>query len=238
MVMPRQLPLNIRLRDEATFDNFWVGESTANVSLVAALRALAGPGTGEPFLYLWGRTGSGRSHLLQAACHGAREQGLQSQYLPLAELAEAEPAALLEGLEEVDLLCLDDLQQVLGQRPWDEALFHLYNRLRERQGRLVLAAGSAPRELPLQVLADLRSRLAATAVYRVQPLDDGEKALALQWRARRRGLEMSDEVALYILQRGSREPRDLFDCLEQLDRLSLAEKRRLTIPFVRAALEA
>lgn len=233
---PRQLPLNIRLRDEATFDNFWVGDSLARASAVAALRAMAAGTSPDTFLYLWGPSGSGASHLLQAAC----QEVTASQYLPLAELVNATPADLLEGLDQVPLLCLDNIEAVAGRGDWDEALFHLYNRVREGGGRLVVTGPCAPRDLPDQcpgLLPDLQSRLAWGAVYRLEVLDDREKSLALQWRARRRGFELGEEVAQYLLSRSSREPRDLFDCLDRLDCLSLAEKRRLTIPFVRAALE-
>lgn len=235
MVHPRQLPLNIRLQDEATFDNFWVGGNVANVQVISALQMLSSAAPGERFVYLWGRSGAGLSHLLQAACHHAEAAGLRSLYLPLGELAVLDPQAVLEDLEQLDLLCLDDLQEVVGERHWDMTLFHLYNRMREAGTCLLVSARCAPRELRSS-LADLQSRLAWGTVYRLEALDDGDKQRALQWRARQRGMDMSDDVAQYILLRSSREPRDLFASLDQLDRLSLVEKRRLTIPFVREAL--
>jgi DnaA family protein len=235
MAQPRQLPLNVRLNDEATFDNFWVGQQTANLQVTSALHTLSSARPEEHFIYLWGRSGVGLSHLLQAACHHAEAVGLRCQYLPLQELVALDPRGVLEDLEQLDLLCLDDLQAVVGRSDWDTALFHLYNRMREAGKCLLVAARCAPRELATS-LADLQSRLAWGTVYRLEALDDGDKQQALQWRARKRGMEMSDEVAQYILLRGSREPRELFACLDRLDRLSLVEKRRLTIPFVREVL--
>lgn len=235
MAPARQLPLNIRLSDEATFDNFWVGDQGGNKQVIGALQALGSARPEERFLYLWGRSGAGLSHLLQAACHHGAAAGLRSQYLPLQELAALDPVGVLEDLEQLDLLCLDDLQAVVGKGDWDRALFHLYNRMREAGTRLLVSARCAPRELTVS-LADLQSRLAWGTVYRLEALDDGDKQRALQWRARKRGMDMGDEVAQYILLRGSREPRELFACLDHLDRLSLVEKRRLTIPFVRQVL--
>jgi len=236
MTRSRQLPLNVRLNDDATFDNFWVVEGTPNAQALVALQSLARGGSPEYFVYLWGRSGAGLSHLLQAACHQSETSGLRSQYLPLRELKEVDPVGLLEGLEALDLLCLDDLSQVVGNPVWDEALFHLYNRLREAGNALLVSANCSPRDLTTG-LADLQSRLAWGTVYRLEALDDREKQQALQWRARKRGMNMSDEVAEFILNRFSREPRELFDCLDRLDRLSLVEKRRMTLPFVRGALE-
>jgi len=235
MAQSRQLPLNVRLNDDATFDNFWVAEGTANAQVLTALQTLAKGRLPEHFVYLWGRSGSGLSHQLQAACHEAETSGLRSQYLPLQELKEEDPVGLLEGLEQLDLLCLDDLSQVVGNAVWDEALFHLYNRLRDAGNYLLVSASCAPRDLATG-LADLHSRLAWGIVYRLEALDDREKQRALQWRARKRGMDMSDEVAQFILHRSSREAGELFNCLDRLDRLSLVEKRRLTIPFVREVL--
>lgn len=235
MTQSPQLPLNMRLNDDATFDNFWVGEGAANAQVLGVLQNLGKGQLPEHFVYLWGRSGAGLSHLLQAACHQAETSGLRSQYLPLQELKGVDPSGLLEGLEQLDLLCLDDLSQVVGNAVWDEALFHLYNRLRDAGKYLLVSASCAPRDL-IAGLADLQSRLAWGTVYRLEALDDLEKQRALQWRARKRGMDMSDEVAQFILNRSSREPRELFACLDRLDRLSLVEKRRLTIPFVREAL--
>lgn len=244
-MQPRQLSLNVRLNDEATFDNFWVKPGSTNAQVLRDLQAFSAGQLAETFLYLWGSQGSGRSHLLQASCHQVLLSGGRSQYLPLEELAGEElagdelaglsPDAVLEGLDEMDLLCLDQIDAVLGLAGWEEALFHLYNRLRERGGRLLISAPCGPQELKTS-LADLHSRLAWGVVYRLEALEDPEKAQALQWRARKRGMEMSDEVAQFILKRSSRSPEALFACLEQLDRLSLVEKRRLTIPFIKRIL--
>lgn len=238
MTVNQQIPLNIYLDDNATFANFFVGEKSANRQILSALQKLCDNDANQlldSFLYLWGSAGAGLSHLLQAACHDAQARGMQSQYLPLVELAGFEPEALLEGLEHLDLVCIDDLQQVVGRPGWDEAIFHFYNRARERRIRVLISAKCAPRDLA-SPLSDLVSRLASGITYRVEAMDDLEKQQALQRRALSRGLEMSDEVARFILSHGSREPRDLFDCLEKLDRKSLAEKRRLTIPLVKEIL--
>src|SRR5690606_11766507 len=114
---PMQLPLGIKLRDEATFDNYYGGP---NGTLVAALQELADPARTpeERCVYLWGAAGSGRSHLLQAACHRMAEAGALAMYLPLSELMD-HGAQLLDGMEEVDLLCLDDLEVLAGHAEWE-----------------------------------------------------------------------------------------------------------------------
>lgn len=222
----QQLTLRIGLREGATFANFVAG---ANAAAVAAL--MRGD---EPFIYVWGPAGSGKSHLLQAACHGTAAGGATVAYLPLADLGDA-GVAVLEGLEQVSLVCLDDLQAVAGDGAWEEALFHLYNRLRESGTRLLVSAEAGPLHCGV-MLADLRSRLGWGPVYQLQPLDDAGKLEVLRRHARGRGMELPEEVALYLLRHCPRDMHALCALLERLDQASLAAQRRLTIPFVRALI--
>ena len=229
---PVQLPLGIKLRDEATFDSFHAGP---NAAVVAAVRALAAPGDGAVSqIYLWGPTGSGRSHLLQAACHEAAGAGSLAMYLPLEEVL-AHDASIFEGMEQFDLLCLDQLEVIAGDPAWEEALFHLYNRLGEHGGKLLVAATAAPRPLGIG-LADLASRLGWGLVFQLHPLTDEDKQQMLQLRASLRGLQLSDDVARYILSRGARGMGELFEVLERLDQASLQAQHRLTIPFVKRVM--
>jgi len=228
---PSQLPLGVELRDDATFANYFPGD---NASLVAHLNAQLDE-DGEPFLYLWGGEGVGCSHLLQAACHHADARGKRALYLPLDTLGHF-PPDILEEPERLDLLAIDDLQRVIGRKRWEEALFHGFNRLRDAGKRLVIAADRSPRQLDVK-LPDLASRLTWGMVFHVQPLDDAQRLGALQLRARMRGMQLPDEVARYILHRGPRQLDRLSDILARLDRASLSAKRKLTIPFVKQALE-
>lgn len=230
---PMQLPLSVKLRDEATFDNYYQGPNSA---VLAAVQVLADP-LQEPVercVYVWGAPGSGRSHLLQAACHSMAEAGALAMYLPLPDVLDHGPL-LLDGMEEVDLLCVDGLEALVGHAAWEEALFHLYNRIQQRQGRLLVAAAAAPRVLGLH-LPDLASRLGWGLVFHLQALDDQDKQKMLKLRAERRGLHLPDEVARYILSRGARGMGELFAALEQLDQASLQAQHRLTIPFVKRVM--
>lgn len=226
-----QLSLSIGLRDDATFANFL---SADNTPAIAALQAQI-RGCGENFQYLYGGEDSGKSHLLQAVCHLSDELGLRSVYLPLEELALLSPD-LLDGMEDLDLVCIDDLHLVAGRKKWETALFHFFNRMRDAGRYLVISADAAPGQLGVK-LPDLASRLAWGVTLSLQNLTDEQKNDALKLRARERGLELTDEVARYILHRGPRTLRELFDMLARLDHASLMAKRKLTIPFVRETLQ-
>ena len=223
MTRQQQLLLPIGLRDSATFDNFLPGENQA------ACHALTS--RAQPFVYLWGEAGTGKTHLMQAACHQEEVCGGRAIWLPLAEMVQHDPA-LLDGLEQMSLVCLDDLQVLCGEAAWQQAVFHLYNRIRDAGQRMLAAGDNTPGCLGLD-LADLSSRISWGPVYQLQPISDADKIQAMCLRAEQRGMSMPQEVASYLLNHGPRDMHRLFALLEQLDKHSLLEQRRLTIPFVR-----
>ena len=230
---PLQLPLGVRLRDDATFANYYPGANAAALGYVECL-CEADAGWTEPLIYLGGADGVGRSHLLQAACLRFEQRGELAVYLPLGEVVDHGPA-LLDNLEQCELVCLDDLDAVAGRADWEEALFHLFNRLRDAGRRLLLSASASPRELAIG-LPDLQSRLSLALVFQLQQLSDEDKLRALQLRASRRGLHLNDEVGRFILTRGARSMSALFELLEHLDQASLQAQRKLTIPFLKETL--
>ncbi|WP_019563473.1 DnaA regulatory inactivator Hda [Thioalkalivibrio sp. ALMg13-2] len=229
----RQLPLDLRLRDASRFASFYPGGNRLARDAVEALSI--GTGMTEPQILLHGPAGLGKTHLLQAACHQGHERGEPVAYLPLAELVTAPPLAVLDGLERARLVALDDLDAVVGQGDWDEALFGLLNRLRDGGCRVLLAAAHAPDGLGSR-LPDLTSRLAWGPVFRIQAPEEEDLKRILAQRAVLRGLELPEAVAEYLLRHYRRDLVALLELLDRLDLAALAEQRRLTIPFVRDQL--
>lgn len=223
-----QLPLGVQLSDAASFETYYAGP---NAEAVVALRA-ALAGSGPPLLFLFGPPAAGKTHLLQALTRAAAA-GSACAYLPLARLRTdgADPAEALEGLDQADLVCLDDLDAVLDDASWPLALLRLLDRVRAHGGRCVVAAAAPPERLALP-LADLRTRLAAAAIYGLRPLTDDDRAQLLLERARSRGLELPPDAARYLLSRLPRDAGSLVTALERLDRDLLSARRRLTLAFV------
>ncbi len=228
--MMQQLPLGVRLRPASTFETFI---SASNEAAVAALR-LRASGQEAATLWLWGPAGSGRSHLLQAACAAAGAAGRRAAYLPLGD-ADVEPEQLY-GLEELDLVCVDDVGVVGERAEWQRPLFTLYQGLRERDRQLVLAAGASPLAVRFP-LADLASRLRAAEVWQIRPLPEAAQGEALVARAAVLGLALPGETLVYLQRRLPRDFAALCDVLERLDAAALAAQRPLTVPFVRAVLD-
>jgi DnaA family protein len=229
--MTAQLPLALDLRHAPGLDDFIVGRNRALLEQLH--RAL--DDNGEHLIFISGPTGSGRSHLLLGQCNAAEQAGLRCAYLPLREHPSLTPT-MLEGMEQFDLLAIDDVDAIAGEVDWETGLFNLFNRCRDNHRRLVFSATSGPAALPIR-LPDLRSRLSWGLTIALHPLDDDGRHQLLQLLAERRAMRLPDDVARYLLERASRHPRDLVELVGRLDRASLAEKRHLTIPFVRACLE-
>lgn len=227
-----QLSLGVSLSDQATFANFYADPH--NLSVLAALQQFS-VAEGDSNLLIWGNAGCGLTHLLQACCHRAFEVGVPIQYLPLAELKEYVPEEIFEGVELFDLVCLDDVHAIAGDLNWEQAVFHLYNRLRDSGRRLLVASHQSPANLSFS-LPDLRSRLLGSVVFHLHGLSDEGKAAALGRRAKNRGMNMSDESLRFILARAPRDTHGLFELLDLLDKTSLQQQRRLTIPFIKSVL--
>lgn len=259
--MPQQLSLPVQLNDDATFANFFTdfvvqssvddsGDShtssivsptpnftTPNQAIGIALAVnslrLIVDGHGDMVTYLWGSRGSGVSHLLQAACHEGASSGASVQYLPLSDVRQFSPDELLQGLESLSLLCIDDVQLIAGNTQWEQALFHLFNRLREMGGRLLVGANQPVRTLSI-TLDDLRSRLSWGVALYLPTADDEGLQQIIQFRAKQRGITLDDAVAKFLLSRAVRDTHGVMACLDQLEVASLQEKRKLTIPFLKS----
>lgn len=228
--MNKQLALAIKLNDEATLTDFnWQNNELIEQQLYSMLHH-----NGDRLLYLWGPRGSGKSHLLQACC---QEVSINQSaiYLPLSILKEWGPQTI-EGLEDQDLICIDDIEVIAQNAAWEEALFHLYNRIKDAENNLLIITGSQPpAQLPIN-LPDLRSRLGWGLVLQLHELSDEEKINTLKVHALTRGFDLSDSVAQFLLTRCSRNMYDLHQLLNRLDDASLAAQRKITIPFVKEVL--
>ena len=228
---PTQYTLAVTLPDDETLQSFYGAKDSPAVQYIEQFLQ---PGPPQLPLYLFGASGSGKSHLLYAACVQAQELGLTSQLLALDDFRQYSPR-LFDGLEQLDLVCLDNIQAIAGDSHWQVALFDLYNRMVEQGKRLLIVADEAPLQLGI-TLPDLVSRLQACTIFQLRLLSDDDKQKLLQQKARLRGIDLPDEVARFLLNRQQREIRALVAILDKLDKASIVHQRKLTIPFVKDVL--
>lgn len=227
--MMDQLTLDIGLREDSTFANYHIGKN--QIAVDSCLAVINGA---ETYAFIAGSLGSGKTHLLQAACHAVGETGRAAFYLPLAEYQDYNPE-VFQGLEQLSLVCIDDIQAIAGQALWEEALMDLFNRMKDAAQCLLLAADNKPHFIGAQ-LPDLVSRLNSGMVLQLQPLSDSEMCGILQEKAIARGFQLPTEVASYLLRHRTRNMKGLIDSLNSLDKASLAAHRKLTIPFIKDVL--
>lgn len=213
-----QLLLDIAPDSPPTLDNFVAGR---NLELLSALRhALAGSSSERNF-YLWGESGSGKSHLLQACARTALEMQRSAIY---ARGSVPQPADVV-AVDDVEHL--DDAAQI--------ELFGLYNRMRDNGG-LLLVSGTQS-SLHLRLRDDLRTRLGWGLVYQVHDLSDEEKTQALAQHAQSRGFALPPEVTQYLLRHGRRDLPSLMAALDALDEHSLRLHRAPSVPLLKEILQ-
>ena len=229
--MSTQLPLALHLKDGAVFANFIAGANHAAVAFLQDYAAL----TSAPLVYLWGEPGCGKSHLLQALCQAASERGEAAVYLPMRILAEHSRESL-NGLEQMAVICIDDIDVIAGSVDWEDALLRLFVRAHSAASVLAISGNKGVARLGLK-LPQLESRLHWGMVFQLQPLTDSDKLSALELRAKRRGCNLPPESARYLVRHYGADTVQLFEALDRLDQASLAAKRRLTVPFMRLILQ-
>lgn len=226
-----QLPLALTLAAHAHLDTFVAGASELAVKHVTELAAGR-----KDSVWLWGAPGSGKTHLLQAACRAGSLLGRRTMYVPCGRDDVLHPQ-LLAGLESVDLLALDDVDTIARDAAWQVPLFGVLNGRLGGAGALLMSAHVSPAAAGF-ALPDLASRAAGAVIYRLEPLADDHQIEALLVHARARGLQLDRAAAEYLHQRVARGMTELIARLERLDRASLAAQRKLTIPFIRDQLAA
>lgn len=224
-----QIPLHLNLQEVYQLENFYFCQRELDQAITSFCEL-----SKIDFLFLWGAKASGKTHLALAIIDQL-QQTKRVLYLPLVELVTHGSPNVLESVEELDLLCIDDVDAIAGMQEWEEALFHCFNRLQQTGCQLLVASQYNPAMTTIK-LPDLRSRLATGLVYQLETLNDKAKHKILMLQAKSRGLKLPEEVAEYLLRHHSRDITKLMVLLKQLNSASMAEKRRLTIPFVRHVL--
>lgn len=230
MALLKQLPLQFEFRANQTFNDYFSG---SNLEIINHLQNSVS-GLGEKQVFIWGESGLGKSHLLQACCHQAQSIGLSSFYFDLSPSALPD-SNLLKGLDEFDIVCFDNIDQIAGHKDWELAFFNFYNLHRDQGHILILSATCPPHDIAIK-LPDLKTRLNWGLTLKIQPLSDEEKITALVFKANQMGFEITPKAVRFLLTHNNRDLSSLWGLLTKLDHASLAAKRKLTIPFLKQIL--
>lgn len=221
----KQIALDIGLARGPTLAGFCAGP---NEAALKHLQLWAGSPTRSPVpTYLWGSSGSGKTHLLKAVAESLREQGAVAGWLDASII---EPPDFSENWAVV---LLDEVHLYTAVQ--QHAAFNWFINAQSLQ-RGVLAAGTLP-PADLKLREDLRTRLGWGHVFQLQVLSEPERRAVLRQAADARGVFLGDEVMDFMLNRFSRDLGSLMQLLEQLDGYALQTKRAITIPLIKSMLE-
>ena len=225
-----QMALPISGDDKKSFDNFLIGN---NQELVAALHDFS-LAREHRVVFFYGPSGSGKTHLSLSAARASQASDRSTHFLSLSD-----PNIVPELLEVIDvagLVCVDDADAWAGNTKRERALFTLFEQIKHAGGILFISAKQGPEACGFTI-HDLVSRLGSGLIYPIAELGDEDRLNALKMRAKHRGLSVNDDVLNYLVTRLSRNSHELFDFLDHMDRASLIEKRKITIPFLQTLLQ-
>lgn len=229
-----QMPLKIGLRSEACFETFVTEQENIALALNSLQNALM-KNSGSAF-YLYGSGGAGKTHLLQAACRFVTEQEKASVYLPLSDDSLPLIPDVLVGLEQMPLVCLDDIDVIIGEAKWELALANLLTKS-SVQGHTVILSGKNSINSWEIVTQELLKALMNVLPIEIMPLSDKKELItALMRHSSRLGFELPKEVGNYLIKQFSTDLQELLAVLKMLEQATLVEKRRLTLPFVKDVL--
>lgn len=215
------------------FADFWV--HAKNAELVHQLQRI--PHAEPTSLFFSGRPSSGKTHLLEALCRETHEQGFRAGYIDLTEVKEMS-TAVLDDLESLDLLCLDNMHTLNNSAYYhfQLAVFRLFNDYRAAGKSIIIASAFTVDELT-DILPDLTSRFKWGLAYQLAGFAQNGTQEFLLWATRKRGMVMSAAAAEYILRYYRRDEAALINLLDRLEKMSLIEQRKLTIPFIRKVMQ-
>ena len=228
----QQQVLNLQLTPANTFGSFYPGKDQ---TLISVLKSVASGILLEPQIFLWGSEKTGKTHVLQAMCHVATSTQKRVMYMPMELLSQQEPNSISE-MQDLDLICIDNVHVIAKLPEWENALFNFINDQRDQDTVLVFSSASSPTD-NLFDLPDLNSRTVWGPVYKLNALLDEDLDIALQMHAKSRGLDISIEVQNYILTHFQRDISSIVEMLERLDKASLQEQHRVTVPFLKKVLK-
>ena len=230
--MIEQYALHFEFRANQTFDDYFAG---INQPVIDSLKQSV-IGHGEQQIFLWGKTGQGKSHLLQACCHYAQLYQQQSFYFDLSHYRTF-PPEILTGLDNYDVVCIDHLNWIAGKIDWEKELCDFIQRHIRQQNRLIFSSTCLPDFIHLKTV-ELKTRLSWGAIFQLQTLVETESIDALIFKADTMGFEITPQIGRFLILDQKIELDDLWALLEKLDRASLAAKRKLTLPFLKNLLKS
>ena len=230
MSNPRQLALQIQINERASLNNFFV--SKKNHKTIQILKnILLGSDKGVQ-IFIDDLGSNGKSYLLQAICNDFSNSNNSSIYIPMQEAINLDPS-ILEGVSELNLICIDDIDLINKRRDWEIALFNLINECYEKECFLLLS-GSINK---LEAIPDLVSRIKKMETLRLEAINDDELLEATKAISKNLNMEISDKNMNYLINNSKRDIKTIFRTLSQLEKESLERKKSIGLNLIKEVIQ-
>lgn len=224
--MPEQFPLQFELQANQSFSTFYPG---SNKEIISHLQTITS--SNEQQIYLWGESGTGKTHCLQASCQEANKLNKTAFYLSLNPQILPD-SSILEGLEAFDLVCLDNIDTICKDVHWEQSFFNFYNLHRDSNKQLIISAPCPPKYLDIQ-LPDLKTRMSWGLTLKLSSLTDEQQLQALIYKADALGFDVPINVGRFIMTHYARDLASLWTILDKVEQATLIAKRKISIPFLK-----
>ena len=229
-----------------TFDNFVVGAS--NQFAHAASKAVANqPGDHYNPLFIYGGTGLGKTHLVNAIGHQVLDDNEEARVVYLSSdsfMNELIAALRRDRMDEfkgrfrrIDMLIVDDVQFLAGRERTQEEFFHTFNSLYESHHQIVLTSDKFPKEIP-DLEERLRNRFEWGLIADIQPPDIETRVAILEKKAEFEGIELPQEVAIFLATNIDSNVRELEGSLTRVGAFASLNKCPITVDFAREVLQS
>jgi DnaA family protein len=228
MSNPKQLTFPWNKENKSSFDSFYTTKLNKQLLFLLKDEAL------KEDLLIYGAKDSGKTYLLQALCNQFNNQGKSSFFLPMRQAIELS-VDILDSLENIELVCIDGIESLVGNKAWEIGLFNLINRSFNSNNRLIFTSAKNIDGMNFE-LKDLDSRLRKIQSHELHSLADDDILYALKHIANLRCIELGSKEAQYLLTYADRNISDLVKILESLDQLSMEMKRKITIPLIKEVI--
>ena len=228
---PRQLALQIQINERASLNNFFVSKN--NSKTIQILKNILLDSNNGVQMFIDDLGSNGKSYLLQAICNDFSNSSNSSIYIPMQEAINLDPS-ILEGVSELNLICIDDVDLINKRREWELALFNLINECYEKDCFLLLS-GSVNK---LEAIPDLVTRIKKMETLRLEAINDDELLEATQAISKNLNIEISDKNMNYLINNSKRDIKTIFRTLSQLEKESLERKKSIGLNLIKEVIRS
>ena len=228
---PRQLALQIQINERASLNNFFVSKNNSKTIQILKNTLLDSNNGVQMFIDDLGS--NGKSYLLQAICNDFSNSSNSSIYIPMQEAINLDPS-ILEGVSELNLICIDDVNLINKRREWELALFNLINECYEKDCFLLLS-GSVNK---LEAIPDLVTRIKKMETLRLEAINDDELLEATQAISKNLNIEISDKNMNYLINNSKRDIKTISRTLSQLEKESLERKKSIGLNLIKEVIRS